>query len=983
MRRGVLAFAALAIVLGAIPARAQTPVTRFVGRTIADVRLDEEGRTVTDPMMVQLLETRVGEPLSLARVRDTLDHLFGLGRYQDIRVLASMLGDGVALTYRLMPVHSVHKVEFTGDLGIGEGELRQVMTERFGALPPASRVPDIRRALREALEDRGYASAQIVPSMDVQHAPEQTVVIFRVAAGPRTTIGHVDVEHATAAEQAEIVRRADLEPGRPYDRKTIDAKLAAWTDQMRSRGYYEAQVTETAALVPGQAVADVRVDVDRGPHVAVAFAGDPIPPAVRDELVPVRREGSVDEDLLEDAQQNIREYLQHQGYRDGRVEYVRQETGDQLTITFTVHHGPRFLVASVELVGNREVPLAELKPLLRVKAGDPFVQSAVDLEANSLLAAYRSRGFTAALVQPSVAVVPAGSDPAAREVAIRLVVTEGRRTIIAGVHFDGNTEVDEKTLRAAITAAPGRAYDESQVATDRDNLQLLYLNRGYQNAHVDLAPAFSADRTQVEVTFAITEGPLVRVDHVLIVGNSRTSSATILRELLLQPGEPLGYADLLESQRRLSALGLFRRVRITELRHGSDPNRDVLVTVEEAPATTVGWGGGLEGGFLPRTDAAGVAVERFDVAPRGFFEVGRRNLWGKNRSANLYSRLSFRSSDPSAAAIQGGVPPTEANRFYEYRVVGTFREPRLLNTGADAILTTSLEQSRRSSFNFARRIARAEVARRLTPRVSVSGQYQFSRVRLFDEQFTAQDEAVLIDRLFPHVRLSTFSSTLVRDTRDDALDPDRGTLGTVEGDLAGRSVGSEVGFVKGTFQGFSFHRLPTRRRVVLALGARFGVASGFSRQVPSVDADGQPVVDASGHPVIATVADLPASERFFAGGDTTVRGFALDRLGTPATISNSGFPLGGNGLMIYNAEIRTALFGPLGAVLFFDTGNVYLKASDMRFGEMRKAAGFGVRYRSPVGPIRLDVGFKLDRRDISPGNRERLVMVHISLGQAF
>ncbi len=982
MRRPALALAAAAQLLATVPAAAQPAVETLIGRTIVDVRLDEEGRTVIDPLTVGLLETHSGEPLSMGRVRDTLDHLFGLGRYRDIRVLASPLRDGVRIIYELLPVHAVRRVEFTGELGVSESELRQAMVERFGALPPATRVPDIQRTLRDALGDRGYRAAQIVPRVDVQHAPERAIVTFHVTAGPRTTIGRVEVEHATPAERAEILDRAGLEPGRPYDRKAIDARLSAWTDVMRSRGYYETQVTESADIPPGQAPADVRVDVRRGPHVTVTFAGDPIAPAVRDQLVPVRREGSVDEDLLEDVQQNIREHLQQQGYRDATVEYVRQQAGDEMTITFTVHRGPRFTVAVVELSGDSEVPLEELKPLLRVKAGDPFVQAAVDAEAASVLEAYRSRGFAAAAVQPSVAIVPAATDPGARAVAVRLLIREGHRTIIDTVRFEGHATVSEAALRAVTTSAAGRPFYENQVATDRDNLQLLYLNRGYQSAHVDLVPAFSPDRSAVAVTFAITEGPLVRVDHVLIVGNTRTSSSTISRELLLRPGHPLGYADLLESQRRLSALGLFRRVRITELRHGSDPDRDVLVSVEEAPPTTVGWGGGLEGGTRLRPDQAGGAVERFELAPRGFFEVGRRNLWGKNRSANLYSRVSLRARDPSTADIRSGAPAQGPYGFNEYRIVGTFREPRVFGSGADAILTGSLEQAVRSSFNFARRIARAEVARRLTSRLSVSGLYQFSRVRLFDEHFAPGDE-LLIDRLFPQVRLSTFSATLVRDTRDDPLDPDRGMLETIEGDLAGRRVGSEVGFAKATFQGFAFHRLRTRRRVVLALGARLGLASGFSRQVLRADANGDQVRDASGRAVFATVADLPASERFFAGGDTTVRGFALDRLGTPPTISASGFPTGGNGLMIFNAEIRTTLFGPIGAVLFFDAGNVYLKASDMRFGDMRKAGGFGVRYKSPVGPIRLDVGFKLDRRETSPGNRERLAVVHISLGQAF
>ena len=148
------------------------------------------------------------------------------------------------------------------------------------------------------------------------------------------------------------------------------------------------------------------------------------------------------------------------------------------------------------------------------------------------------------------------------------------------------------------------------------------------------------------------------------------------------------------------------------------------------------------------------------------------------------------------------------------------------------------------------------------------------------------------------------------------------------------------------------------------------------------DAQRQPILGSDGQPIVDPVQDLPASERFFAGGDTTVRGFALDTLGTPATIKD-GFPIGGNALVIFNAELRVPVRGGLGVVGFLDTGNVFARATDLDLTELRSAIGFGFRYKSPVGPLRFDIGFKLHREDIVPGRREGLTAVHISFGQAF
>ena len=127
---------------------------------------------------------------------------------------------------------------------------------------------------------------------------------------------------------------------------------------------------------------------------------------------------------------------------------------------------------------------------------------------------------------------------------------------------------------------------------------------------------------------------------------------------------------------------------------------------------------------------------------------------------------------------------------------------------------------------------------------------------------------------------------------------------------------------------------------------------------------------------------LPASERFFAGGDTTVRGFALDRLGDEPTIDANGFPIGGSALIVLNSELRVPVTGVLQVVGFLDAGNVFDRVGNLSLGSIRGGAGFGVRYRSPVGPIRVDLGFKLDRREFA-GERERLTAIHFSIGQAF
>jgi outer membrane translocation and assembly module TamA len=208
---------------------------------------------------------------------------------------------------------------------------------------------------------------------------------------------------------------------------------------------------------------------------------------------------------------------------------------------------------------------------------------------------------------------------------------------------------------------------------------------------------------------------------------------------------------------------------------------------------------------------------------------------------------------------------------------------------------------------------------------------------------------------------------ILRDTRNDVIDPDRGTLSGVETSLSLRALGSELGFAKALLQGFLYRRLPGDSPYILAAGARVGWAHGFEGLLEGG----------------TDLNDVPASERFFAGGASTVRGFVLDRLGMPETINSDGFPEGGRGLVVTNVELRTPYWKGVGAVGFLDSGNVFQRASDIRLADLRAAAGFGLRYRSPLGPLRVDVGFNLDPQTLPNGTRERTAVFHLSLGQAF
>ena len=607
-----------------VGASAQTP-------TISEVRVEQEGQIVSDALVLSLIETQVGELLSIADVRESITHLTSLTRYEDVQVYQEPAGNGVRLRYVLFPIHAVDRVEFRGMIGLPEGDLRRAVTERFGAAPMASRAPDVVRALQLVYRDRGYLQPRITPRLELTHNPDRASMVFDIDSGTRVLIQRIEFD--TESDDRAVLTSARLRVGQPYDAAVVLEQLQKYETTLRGQGFYEARATSSVDFAENGAV--VRISVDRGPHVSVAFSGDPLPEADRDRLVPIRAEGSADEDLLEDSTRAIEDYLHERGYRDAMAPYVRDDTPKELTIRFTITRGPRYLVDDVSITGNMAIPTADLAPIVRLKSGDLFVQATLDGAVAEIRTTYRGRGFTRAMVMPGVAVLPARAGAEANEdrrVQASIDITEGPRTLVGTVEITGNMVLGDDRLRTMLTVVPGRAYAEVEVASDRDRIDLEYRNLGYENIVVEPRVMLADGDTRANITFTVREGPQVIVDHVIIVGNRRTSASTIQRELTLKPGQPLGYAARIESQQRLSALGLFRRVSITELQHESEPRRDVLVQVEEAPPPTISYGGGLEGGARLRpTGPGGQAEEHFELAPRGSFEIGRNNLWGKNR----------------------------------------------------------------------------------------------------------------------------------------------------------------------------------------------------------------------------------------------------------------------------------------------------------------------------------------------------------------
>jgi outer membrane protein assembly factor BamA len=328
------------------PALAQSAAARFAGRPIEDIRLLTESTPTTDAALLGLIETRVGEALSIAAVRASIAHLYGLGRFQDVQVeAADAPGGGVALKFNLIPIHSIRQIEFAGDLRLSRGLLRRTVVERYGASPQLGRVDAAARTLQQLYQDNGYLRARVEAVPEIRHNPDQTVLTFNIDAGPRSTIGRLEIDGDPRVPRQQFLRSIDAAPGEPYLRPRLQERVEAYVRKLKERRFYEASGAVQATESEDGTKVDLLITIHPGLPVTVRFEGDPLPAERMTELAPLQREGSLDEDLLEDSETRIEGYLRQQGYWKADATVRREEANGALTVVFGVTKGRQYRVA--------------------------------------------------------------------------------------------------------------------------------------------------------------------------------------------------------------------------------------------------------------------------------------------------------------------------------------------------------------------------------------------------------------------------------------------------------------------------------------------------------------------------------------------------------------------------------------------------------------------------------------------------------------
>ena len=606
---------------------------------------------------------------------------------------------------------------------------------------------------------------------------------------------------------------------------------------------------------------------------------------------------------IDDAAFAVEQFYASQGWPFCRVDYELEQPApsEGPRARLVIEEGPRTLLESVTLRGNRSFTEDELLEFVRMPSQDGrrfFHRRGFDDGARAIATWYFSQGFLGVEVsEPEVRF-----NESSTRAAVEITIDEGRRSMLRAIVLEGAPEGTEP----GFDDWTGEVFTPPLIASVRRRVRESLGHHGYPDASVQVREERAED-AGVTLRVTVEPGPRVIIGAVRVVGNEKTRTRRIERSLALGPGQRYDVERLRESFSELYETGLFNSVRLSL--DGDGEQRTLVVEVDEVPSTELY----VEPGY--------------GSYERGRLGVGwrERNLFGTGRILDVEGRLSQ----------------------FARRAEIDLTDPHLFESEVSANLSVFYDWRQEPSFTDEEVGTGITLTRRLAENLQGSLGYQFRRTDVIDVEVVGPE----VTQALADVDVSSVLAGLVHDTRDRLFAPRRGTLTRPTLELASAGLGSEVDFVRVNLRHSRFHALG--EGTVLGLSFKGGMI------VP-----------------IGGTDTIPLQERYFNGGENTVRSFREDELGP---LDVGGEPTGGEAYTVLTAEVRQHLAGALEGAVFFDSGNLQTDyAKVLSFDDMRHAVGAGLRYMLPIGPLRVDVGFNPNRR---PG--EDRFVVHFSVGMAF
>ena len=921
--------------------------------------------------LLDLIQQKAGTPLEREGVRESIQALYATGRFADIQAEAERTSDGrVELRFRMRVNFFVGEILVTGEPNPpAANQVVNASKLQLGELFTQEKIDTALTSIKQLMEQNGYYQSHISDEQQPQTETQQMNAVFHIAAGPHARVGRVTVTGPAGFSPTQIQEVAKMRSG---DYVTVQ-RVSRALDRLRKKYQKQNRLLSQVAISsrtyrPETNTVDYAFDIQPGPRVEITVEGFKISRNQLKKNVPVYEENALDDDLLNEGRRNLLNYMQGLGYFDAKVSLQKNPaSAGEMRVTYNVDAGDRHKLLKLAIIGNKAFTEEQIRSRMQIQQAGRFLahgrysQSLLNADVRNLISnPYLANGFLKIKITPKVEDNYQGKQ---NDLAITLQLDEGPQTMVGALELAGD-QTKMASPFPELNISPGQAFGYSKINEDREIVLNYYFNNGFPNATFEVSAKPSpSNPLLMDVVYTIHEGDQIIVDQIFTAGLNHTRPFIVQREIQIKPGDPLSQIDMLNTQKRLYDLGIFSQVdTAVQNPESSEREKNVLVNVQEAKRYTFNYGLGLEFQTGQPSSSTNQPLGETGVSPRVSFGLTRLNFRGLDHTVTLKANV-------------GGL---------QQRGLISYTAPRWFNKPNWRLTLTAFYDNTVDVTTFtSQRLEGSMQAEQIINKTSLmTYRLTYRRVRASNIQ-TSSDQIPLLSQ---PTRVAIPNFSYIRNKRDNDLETTKGNYTTIDGGVADSHFGSETDFGRLLIQNSTYYSIGRKRnsdqKFVLARSTRLGVETPFGNTFMP-----QPGAECN-EPQAGQRACLPLAERFFAGGGNSLRGFGLNQAGPrdPKT----GFPLGGTALFINSIELRmpppTLPFfqNNISFVIFHDAGNVFTSGHDLtrsllrwsqkdpqlclhettasqcNYNYISHAIGIGVRYKTPVGPVRFDFGYNLN-----------------------
>jgi len=871
--------------------------------------------SISKDEFLYILDINPGKQINEESVRLGIKRAFLKGMFEDISV-ETIDGERAKVIINVKERNFIKNIYVEGDYPLSRKTIKKLFPLKEDQVLICDVLEKAMVDLRHELALRGFPHAGVNVEIKKLKEPYRVNIHLQISAGDPERIREVNI--SGAGDEVKAVMK--LSDGDIYDRLILKKDIERIKAYYKNKKYFKPVIgpyTYTDGIL--------HISVNPGKRLQISIEGNnAVPTNALLKEIPFFEAEEFSDDIIEEAVHKMLSLYHRGGHPFAQIAPVITSSDDVISLNFFIFEGVKVSIRTIKFSGI-SLPEKNLKEIMSLKEGGIYNPDIIGTDRETLKDFYNALGYLTANIEEFQTNPP--FPPLVKEVGIDSYRGEGglpnKIDIIVRINEGLKTEIERVNVigtNLVPEAEVRKAINikPGDVYNDFDisdaRFRVIDLYNTYGLTEAVVSIKREGIGQKTSLTFQIDEGAETLFGKTIIVGNNNTKYAVVRRELQQKEDTPFNYRILTKERQKLYKLDLFTDVDM-EVLDRYDHKKDVLIKLREGNAGAVE----LSFGYAE--------YEGF----RGIFDLSYRNLWGMNRQGSLRFELSS----------------------LEKRYILQYSEPWFLGIPLQfrAFLLSEDKKeinidTRETRYRLIRHTATAGFEKKIGDSLKSELYYEFSLVNTFDVKpdviLSREDTGALV--------ISGIRLGIIYDTRDNPFYPEKGILSGISVKLTSPVFLSETSFIKLMFYGNAYQELI--KGVVFAISLRGGIAQGYLK-----------------------TDELPIVERFFLGGRTTVRGYEQDTLGPKGSDGN---PTGGNVFLMENLEIRTSLGKGIGIVAFLDGGNVWVKIKDINSTDIKFTTGLGLRYNTPVGPIRIDYGQKLQRK---PG--ESRGEIHFSIGHAF